>query len=64
MNNPSDQPGAQAPAPPADDVAWLHTLLFPDGSQLLDYGDGIMLVETPPSYGDKKGGDVTDTVIT
>jgi hypothetical protein len=29
----------------------LQSLLFPDGSQLIDYGDGILLVEDKPPYG-------------
>jgi hypothetical protein len=58
MNNPSDPTDAPAPKPPAGDYAWLQSLLFTDGSQLIDYGDGLLLVETPPAYGEKKGGDV------
>ncbi len=37
--------------PPAGDTAWLQSLLFPDGSQLIDYGDGIFLIEDKPPYG-------------
>jgi len=37
--------------PPAGDKAWLHALLFPDGSQLIDYGDGILLIDEAPPYG-------------
>ena len=43
MNNPSDPADVPAPAPqsppPAEDKAWLQTLLFPDGSALIDYGE-------------------------
>ena len=57
MNNPSDQPGAQAPAPQspqtADDKAWLQALLFADGSALVDYGDGTLLIDEKPPYGPK-----------
>ena len=35
----------------ADDKAWLQALLFPDGSALLDYGDGILLIDEKPPYG-------------
>ncbi len=45
MNNPSDPIAAPAPKTPAGDTAWLQSLLFPDGSQLIDYGDGILLIE-------------------
>ena len=51
MNNPSDPIDAPAPEPPAGDKAWLHALLFPDGSQLIDYGDGILLIDEKPRYG-------------
>ena len=67
MNNPSDPiPGSpdtgsgfisrrdDVPDPvggPAGDTAWLQSLLFPDGSQLIDYGDGILLIEDKPPYG-------------
>jgi hypothetical protein len=64
MNNPSNHPDASAPEPPPGDNAWLQSLLFTDGSQLIDYGDGILLVESPPAYGEKKGGDDVDPVIT
>ena len=37
--------------PPAGDHAWLQSLLFTDGSQLIDYGDGILLIEDKPPYG-------------
>ena len=36
---------------PADDKAWLQALLFPDGSALVDYGDGILLIDEKPPYG-------------
>jgi hypothetical protein len=36
---------------PADDKAWLQALLFPDGSALIDYGDGILLIDEKPPYG-------------
>ncbi len=51
MNNPSDPIDAPAPKPPSGDTAWLQSLLFPDSSQLIDYGDGILLVEDKPPYG-------------
>ena len=55
MNNPSDPADASSPAPqspqPADDKAWLQVLLFPDGSALIDYGDGILLIDEKPPYG-------------
>ena len=55
MNNPSDPADASPPAPqsppPADDKAWLQALLFPDGSALVDYGDGILLIDEKPPYG-------------
>ncbi len=54
MNNPSDPTDAPAPTPqsppPSDDKAWLEALLFPDGSQLIDYGDGILIIEDKPPY--------------
>ena len=66
MNNPSDHihepPHAGSgfisrsddvpdPVPsPADDKAWLQALLFPDGSALIDYGDGILLIDEKTSY--------------
>ena len=50
MNNPSDSIDAPAPKPPAGDNAWLQSLLFPDGSQLIDYGDGILLIDEKPPY--------------
>ena len=37
--------------PPSGDPAWLQSLLFPYGSQLIDYGDGILLIEDKPPYG-------------
>jgi hypothetical protein len=43
--------------PPAADHAWLQSLLFPDGSQLIDYGDGILLIDEAPPYGKGVGGD-------
>ena len=51
MNNPSDPTDAPAPKPLAGDTAWLQSLLFTDGSQLIDYGDGILLIEDKPPYG-------------
>jgi hypothetical protein len=55
MNNPSDQPDAPAPAPqsptPAQDYDWLQALLYADGSMLVDYGDGTLLIDEPPPYG-------------
>jgi hypothetical protein len=67
MNNPSDHihepPHAGSgfisrsddvpdPVPsPADDKAWLSSLLFPDSSALVDYGDGILLIDEKPPYG-------------
>ena len=51
MNNPSDHPDAPAPEPTPGDNAWLQSLLFADGSQLIDYGDGILLVDGHPPYG-------------
>ena len=54
MNNPSDPADASSPAPssppPAEDKAWLQALLFPDGSALIDYGDGILLIDEKTSY--------------
>jgi hypothetical protein len=58
MKNQSHSIDASASESPAGDYAWLQSLLFTDGSQLIDYGDGLLLVETPPAYGKKKGGDV------
>ena len=55
MNNPTDPADASPPAPqsqpPADDKAWLSALLFPDGSALIDYGDGTLIVDPPTPYG-------------
>jgi hypothetical protein len=55
MNNPTDPADASSPAPssppPAEDNAWLQALLFPDGSALIDYGDGILLIDEKPPYG-------------
>ncbi len=51
MNNPSDHIDAPAPKPPAGDTAWLQSLLFPDGSQPIEYGDGILFIEDKPPYG-------------
>jgi hypothetical protein len=55
MNNPSDPSDVPAPethsTPPKADYAWLQSLLFPDGSQLVDYGDGILLIDEKPPYG-------------
>jgi hypothetical protein len=42
---------------PVGDPAWLHALLFPDGSQLIDYGDGILLIDDKPTYGKGVGSD-------
>ncbi|MCG3773648.1 MAG: hypothetical protein JW395_0461 [Nitrospira sp.] len=57
MNNPSDQPDAPAPEPqsppPAKDYAWLQALLFADGSALIEYGDGTLLIDEKPPYGPK-----------
>jgi hypothetical protein len=39
--------------PPADDYAWLQALLFADGSALVDYGDGTLLIDEKPPYGPK-----------
>ena len=51
MNNPSDLPGDPPPTPPSPatkgDSAWLQALLFADGSMLLEYGDGTLIVEGP-----------------
>ena len=35
----------------AEDKAWLSALLFPDGSALIDYGDGTLIVDPPTPYG-------------
>jgi len=56
MNNPSDPTDAPAPAPqslpPAKgDYAWLQALLYADGSMLVDYGDGTLLIDEKPPYG-------------
>ena len=55
MNNTSDPADASPPTPqsqpPADDKAWLQALLFPDGSALIDYGDGTLIVDPPTPYG-------------
>ncbi len=56
MNNPLDPTDAPAPAPqslpPAKgDYAWLQALLFADGSMLVDYGDGTLLIDEKPPYG-------------
>ena len=55
MNNPSDPADASSPAPqsppPAEDKAWLHALLYADGSALVDYGDGTLLIDEKPPYG-------------
>ena len=55
MNNPSDPAAAPAPAPqsppPAQDYAWLQALLFADGSAIVDYGDGTLLIDEKPPYG-------------
>ena len=36
---------------PADDKAWLSSLLFPDGSALVDYGDGTLIVDPTTPFG-------------
>ena len=41
------------PVAAADDKAWLQALLFPDGSALIDYGDGTLLIDEKPPYGPK-----------
>ena len=51
MNNPSDPTDTPAPKPPAGDYTWLQSLLFTDGSQLIDYGDGLLLIDEKPPYG-------------
>ena len=55
MINPTDTADASPPAPqsqpPAEDKAWLSALLFPDGSALIDYGDGTLIVDEKPPYG-------------
>jgi len=56
MNNPSDPTDAPASAPqslpPAKgDYAWLQALLYADGSMLVDYGDGTLLIDEKPPYG-------------
>jgi hypothetical protein len=55
MNNPTDPADASSPAPssppPAEYNAWLQALLFPDGSALIDYSDGILLIDEKPHYG-------------
>ena len=55
MNNTSDPADASPPArqsqPLAEDKAWLSSLLFPDGSALIDYGDGTLIVDPPSPYG-------------
>jgi hypothetical protein len=39
------------PVAAADDKAWLQALLFADGSMLVDYGDGTLLIDEKPPYG-------------
>jgi hypothetical protein len=39
------------PVATADDKAWLQALLFADGSALIDYGDGVLLIDEKPPYG-------------
>ncbi len=56
MKNSSDHPDASSPVPPSSppamgDYAWLQALLFADGSMLVDYGDGILLIDEKPPYG-------------
>ena len=36
---------------PADEKAWLSSLLFPDGSALVDYGDGTLIVDPTTPFG-------------
>ncbi len=47
----TDPPVLPADPQPDDDKAWLQALLFPDGSALIDYGDGTLIVDPPPPYG-------------
>jgi len=47
----TDPPDPPANPQPADDKAWLQALLFPDGSALIDYGDGTLLIDEKPPYG-------------
>ena len=47
----TDPPDLPADPQPADDKAWLQALLFPDGSALIDYGDGTLIVDEKPPYG-------------
>ena len=48
----SDAPAPILPTTPTQgDNAWLQSLLFTDGSQLIDYGDGTLLVDAQPPYG-------------
>ena len=50
--DPSDAPAPILPTTPIQgDNAWLQSLLFTDGSQLIDYGDGMLLVDAQPPYG-------------
>ncbi len=58
MNNPSDPsdlPGAPAPAPqsppPAKGYAWIRACLYADGSMLVAYGDGTLLIDEKAPYG-------------
>ena len=48
----SDAPAPILPATPTQgDNAWLQSLLYADGSMLVDYGDGTLLVDAQPPYG-------------
>jgi len=50
--DPTDAPAPILPATPTQgDNAWLQSLLFTDGSQLIDYGDGTLLVDAQSPYG-------------
>jgi hypothetical protein len=58
MNNPSDpsdHPGAPAPAPQsppaAKDYAWIRACLYADGSMLVAHGDGTLLIDEKAPYG-------------
>ncbi len=58
MNNPSDPsdlPGAPTPAPqsppPAKDYACIRAYFYADGSMLVSYGDGTLLIDEKAPYG-------------
>lgn len=58
MNNPSDPsdlPGAPAPAPqsppPAKDYACIRAYFYADGSMLIAHGDGTLLIDEKAPYG-------------